>query len=120
MENLSKVQKITIITIAIIMLVVIVYYFMHKTKEYDSLDINEMVQSENNEVEEAKEEQVLIVVHITGEVKKEGVVSILEGARITDVIDKARRSNRKSRFIKSKFSIYSRRCRQNIYSECSR
>lgn len=114
MENLSKGQKITIITIAVIMIAVVVYYFMHKTKEYDSLDINEMVQSENNEVvEEAKEEeeQVLIVVHITGEVKKEGVVSILEGARITDVINKARRSNRNSRFIKSKFSIYSKGCR---------
>ena len=42
--------------------------------------------SENNTQEETKKE---IVVHITGEVKKEGVVYLEEGSRVVDAIKKA-------------------------------
>lgn len=93
MENLNKTQKLIFIIIATFMLLVIGYYFMHKTKQYDSYEITEMVQEDKNSEDSnnnLKEELPnTIVVHITGAVEEEGIVFVVEGSRIIDVITKA-------------------------------
>lgn len=87
MDNLNKNQKIIIVVIAIVMLFVIVFYIMQKINKPKEFDINEVV--ENDERKFHENEKVIIVVHITGEVKQEGIIRIEEGARMSDVIEKA-------------------------------
>lgn len=88
MENLNKNQKIILIIILILMLVFIGYYIMKKTSnsEYISLEINENENTENTIIDEKIEEKDIII-HIAGAVKKQGIVKIKEGSRISDVIE---------------------------------
>ena len=61
-------------------------------KIYDSLDTSEIETQElpiSKEENNESEEKEIIVVHITGEVKKPGVVKIEEGSRMEDIIEKA-------------------------------
>lgn len=90
MENLNKNQKIILIIILILMLVFIGYYIMKKTSnsEYISLEINENENTENTIIDEKIEEKDIII-HIAGAVKKQGIVKIKEGSRISDVIESA-------------------------------
>ena len=60
------------------------------TEEKESLElisIEEETEQDNKSIEE--EEDYKIVVHITGEVEKEGIIEIKEGGRISDAIDAA-------------------------------
>lgn len=90
MENLNKNQKIILTIILILMLVFIGYYIMKKTSnsEYISLEINENENTENTIIDEKIEEKDIII-HIAGAVKKQGIVKIKEGSRISDVIESA-------------------------------
>ena len=93
MENLNKIQKIIIISIAAIMLLVIGYYIMHKTKQYTTFEAGDAIQGSNtmetSSVSAAKNEDKTIIIHITGAVKTQGVIELKEGDRIIDAIDKA-------------------------------
>ena len=92
MENLNKTQKIVLITIATLMLLVIGYYFMQKTNKYDTFEMDGMLKnnsSPQNGFENPKTQEEIVVIHITGAVKEEGVFSIPEGSRIIDVIEEA-------------------------------
>ena len=91
MVELDNKQKVIIGIIAICIIGVIVFYFYSQfTKEqYEFLD--EEIE-ETNEIEEDKikeEAEDTIIVHIAGAVQNEGIVEIKEGARISDVIEKA-------------------------------
>lgn len=95
MDILNKKQKIIIIIIVIFMLLFIGYYIINKTNnseyinletEYDeSIEKNTII---NEEISTEKKRQDIII-HITGAVKKPGIVEIKEGARISDVIEEA-------------------------------
>lgn len=92
MEILNKKQKIIIIIIVIFMLLFIGYYIINKANNSGYIELeteeNEIIEEiiTNEETEEAKQE---IVIHVTGEVKKQGIVKVEEGSRISDAIDAA-------------------------------
>ena len=93
MEILNKKQKIIVTIIAILMVLFIGFYIIDKTNnekfEYLEIEENEILSNniidENNTYEEGK----IIVVHITGAIKNEGIVKAKDGARISEIIELA-------------------------------
>ena len=94
LDKLNLKQKIIIgIIIIVIVIAIGIYGFISMQKEETVINLNEMLISENeeqlnNETNET-EEVNNIVVHITGEVKKAGILTLPEGARIADAIEVA-------------------------------
>ena len=89
MEKLNFKQKIIIgILIAILVIGIGIYGFVTMQNEENSIDINDMIETENIEQNNSEQEEK-IVVHITGEVNKAGVVILPKGARIVDAIEAA-------------------------------
>lgn len=95
MENKKKIL-ISIMLITIIIVGIIVYIINNKSN--DELNLNSLIVENGTEssnktikenVDKAEEIVTEIVVHIIGEVKKSGVVSLEEGARLIDAIKKA-------------------------------
>ncbi len=84
MKELFNKKKIVII-IGIIILMAISIYILKKLDEnnYEEYNIEEDFTEENMEKEESKK---VIVVHITGEINKPGVIELEEGARVIDAI----------------------------------
>lgn len=105
MENLKGVlnkRQIIMIIICIIALIALgIYLYINQNKYEDINSIDLLEQMENtieeiNEVENMNilniidcEEKEEIVVHITGQVKKTGIVYLKQGARIIDAIKEA-------------------------------
>lgn len=86
MENLNLKQKIVLGVIAVAMLIAIGYYFMQEMgQEEQEFETYENLGQEEKVVEVKKE----IKVHVAGCVAEEGVVTLNEGDRITDAIEKA-------------------------------
>ena len=102
LEKISIKQKIIIVGIlaSVVVIGVIFFYILFKDQQTE-IDLDQLVdgvQSEINQSEEnmnnnsnqMKEEQKeTIIVHITGEVKNTGIVTLEKGARIADAIKKA-------------------------------
>ena len=86
MINLTQNQKILVIAGVIIALLVIIFYF-YKNFEDISYETQELDINKNIIKEEVEKEEILI--HITGSVKKEGVVHLKEGARVIDAIEES-------------------------------
>ena len=85
MNNLNNIQKVIFVIIAIAAFGVIAYYvYGNNTK-----DINQVTKEQVLENKEETEEQEKIVVHITGAVKTEGVVTLPENSRLADAVEKA-------------------------------
>ncbi len=102
MRELTKKQKIIVITIIGILIGAIIYYVYGK--EEPTINTNELIPYENLENETTKSEETNnekdtndktlenekeIIIYITGEVEKEGVYPLKEGSRIADAIEKA-------------------------------
>ena len=88
MNNLNKLQKKTII-IAVILVITIIGYYVYgreNTKE-DIIEDEEILVKKDENLEEVTEEK--IIVHITGAVHNEGIVTLKENSRISDAIDAA-------------------------------
>ena len=96
MENKKKIISIALVIVLIICFII---YMVINNQDDNEINLEELVasqndeeneqagkDSENNTQEETKKE---IVVHVTGEVKKEGVVYLEEGSRVIDAIKKA-------------------------------
>lgn len=98
-------KKIIISIILIIVLIIFIIYTIINN-QYEEINLDDIVYGnsnneisntenteknlENNDIEDEdgdKEEQ--IVVHVTGEVKKGGIVYLKKGARVIDAIEKA-------------------------------
>lgn len=96
LENLTKQQKIIFCTVIILMIMVIVYYLYSTLAQYDTDIIHEDVDSnlifnntdEENLIDKASE-NTEILVHISGCVKNNKVVTLPEGSRINDAIEAA-------------------------------
>ena len=96
--NLTKKQKIILaIIISIILLITFAYIYKNIYSVDESSEIiinndmqieNNLVQNEENQEDNLKEEEK-VVVHVIGEVNNPGVVTLKEGARIIDAINKA-------------------------------
>ena len=111
MEILNKKQKIIIIVIIALVLIFIGYYIITKVSNlgYTNLETqeNENTSNEDNTNEEMQERNNIenneevslgsyIIVHVTGAVKKQGIVEIEEGSRISDVIEAAGGTTKKA------------------------
>ena len=103
MQNENK-KKIIISISLIILLIGFIIYIIIDNNKYEELDLGNIVtknnssEIENTEVnmqEVSKDENKIeeeietIIIHITGEVKKEGIVYLEKGDRIVDAIKKA-------------------------------
>lgn len=94
-ENLNKKQKIIFIIILIFMVSIIVYYIYSSINNFESEssmqnDPSDLYTSEDdkNEISEDSEKDEILI-HISGSVKNEKVISLPEGSRIQDAINEA-------------------------------
>lgn len=80
-------EKKVIIFIVLIAIILIGKNIYDSTQKYDnSVNENQVIV---NETKEEKGDDEMIAVHITGAIKKDGVVRVKENSRIEDVIEKA-------------------------------
>lgn len=92
-------KKIISIALAIMIVIGFIIYMVINNQNDNEINFEELVANQNNEENEQESEtnenntqeetKKEIVVHITGEVKKEGVVYLEEGSRVVDAIKKA-------------------------------
>lgn len=82
MIEFLKQRKIVII-IGILVILLLVWKFYDSSK-LESIDENQILISKVNEDMKEEEEENIMAVHITGEVKNPGVIKISEGSRIED------------------------------------
>ena len=81
-------RKIIITLIAISILGAIYYYFNYRNESIETLNINEENNIENKANEDTIEQEE-IMVHVSGEVKEQGVYKLKIGSRVADAIEKA-------------------------------
>lgn len=95
MDILNKNQKIILIIIVAFILLFIGYYIIRKSNHSKYINLETELEENNNESEEIEiidkdeKENKEIVIHITGAVKKQGIVKVKQGSRIADVIESA-------------------------------
>lgn len=92
MENLKESLKKNISIIIMLVAILIIGIVLYKKEEgtHDVQNIFDEIENNINVVENVvTEETKQIAVHITGEVKKSGVIYLKEGSRIIDAIEKA-------------------------------
>lgn len=80
--------------LGIIIVAIAICLIVFLPQEDDVLDLNQLIRNSeentNENAEEVKQEEIKkIVVHITGEVKNAGIITLEEGARIVDAIKEA-------------------------------
>ena len=83
MENLTSKQKTILIIVGIIVVGIFMIYMSSRVNSYSESNLDNI----ENEIEEQQAASKTIKIHITGAVKKEGVIELEEGARIQDAID---------------------------------
>ena len=86
MDMLNQKQKIIIGAIIAIAIGIILFQYINSTKEVYTYEENSFIEAQ---VEENKKEEEKIIIHVTGSVKKNGIVKVNENARINDVIEAA-------------------------------
>ena len=84
-------QRKIILIIGVLAIALMVWNIYNSQNDDRAIESAEILISENNITKENKseDEEEIIVVHITGEVKKPGVVKVKEGSRIEDIIEAA-------------------------------
>ncbi len=91
MYQFNKKQKIIIVVILSVIIIAFLYYIYAKDKSTfvpsEELEVENITEKETEETKE--EESQKIIVHVSGEVNKEGIVELEVGSRISDAIDKA-------------------------------
>lgn len=95
MDILNKKQKAILIIIVTFILLFIGYYIIRKANNSKYINLETEYENDNNESEEeilSNEQEIEkkeIVIHITGAVKKQGIIKVKEGSRIADAIEMA-------------------------------
>lgn len=90
MNMLNQKQKILAIIGGIVIVGIFVFYYINSTKDLYGYDEIQNAEAEEEPEEEKKQEiKNKIIIHITGAVTNEGIVSVDEDARINDVIEAA-------------------------------
>ena len=83
-------QKKNLIIIIGIIAVGAIYWFLNKPSNYENINTDEnILKVAENTTDEKSDEDEIIVVHITGGVKKPGIVKLKEDSRIEDAIEAA-------------------------------
>lgn len=90
MLNFLKEKKQIIIGV-IIILGLGGYYFYNTNNNYNTIEEQEILISNNENTDETTKEKAenYIIIHITGAVKKQGIVKLKENSRIEDAINSA-------------------------------
>lgn len=104
MKELIQNKKVAIILVAIIggIMMIILNYIGQSNNQnsfsFESIEENQIEENkiENIQINQTEEKQEEIAVHITGEVKKQGIVYLKIGARITDAIKAAGGTTKKA------------------------
>lgn len=91
-ENKIKVI-ITVVILLIIGILFAIYLFMNDDT-YEEINFNEIFEEDDKITNESiendeTEQEIEIAVHVTGEVKKQGLIYVKQGARVADAIEKA-------------------------------
>ncbi len=116
MESLNKKQKI-IIGIILSILIGFLFYYVYAREDNTNTDLT--VENELTIENKTKEEvysDTTIFVHISGAVNKEGMYELKANSRISDVIEKARRSKRGCIYRRYKFGFFIRRWDEDSYT----
>ena len=85
---LDKIKNKKLIIIISIIFVIILFVFFNNNKD-DEVEIIEQIENKVDANIKEDKDVKQIIVHITGCIKKQGIVEINEGARIIDVIEAA-------------------------------
>ncbi len=105
MYNFSQKQKIILGILTAIVAGFICYYVYAKEDNHSTQLENDLaIQGEEIEKQEGYSDE-RILVHISGAVNKEGIVELKVDSRISDAIDKARRSKRRCLYRRHQFSL---------------
>ncbi len=91
-ENKIKVI-ITVVILLIIGILFAIYLFMNDDT-YEEINFNEIFEEDDKITNESiendeTEQEIEIAVHVTGEVKNQGLIYVKQGARVADAIEKA-------------------------------
>ncbi len=97
MYHLNKKQKI-ILGILVTIITGFVYYYVYAKEGNNTVSVIEnSLEIQSDRIEQQEEyNNDKILVHISGAVKKEGVVELKKDSRIADAIEKARRNQGRS------------------------
>lgn len=95
MYQFDKKQKIILGILTTIVVGFICYYVYAKGDSENIQELEDNLEIQNNETEEEKYSDDIILVHVSGAVNQEGVVELKVKSRISDAIEKARRSKRR-------------------------
>lgn len=88
LKKLEKEKKIILAIVSILAIICIIKIIDNNYQKQDNSNIQTGIIPIENEKEEQNSEEKIIV-YITGEVKKEGVIELKYGSRIADAIEKA-------------------------------
>jgi len=98
MEMLNQKQKILVIGGVIVIVIIFIFYYINFTKDiYNNNEIE--ISLEEEDVKE-KEAENTIVIHVTGAVKNQGIVTVKENSRINDAIEASGRTYRGGKYKK--------------------
>lgn len=104
MYNFNKKQKIILVILTAIVAGAIFYYvYAREENNNTQLDLENNLEIQNTEEEQYSDD--IILVHVSGAVNQEGVVELKVNSRVSDAIDKARRSKRGCKHRRYKFGL---------------
>lgn len=90
LEDKKKVLVIGVVGIVVIMIGIVYWGIGKEKREYVEFEDEMLEEGSTNEIENKMEEKIEeIVVHVSGQVVNVGIVTLKEGARITDAIQAA-------------------------------
>lgn len=95
MYQFNKKQKIILGILTAIVIGFICYYVYAKGDNENRQELDDSLEIQNEETEEEKYSDDIILVHVSGAVNQEGVVELKVNSRISDAIEKARRDKRR-------------------------
>ena len=77
-----------IVIIMIILVIILVGWKIYDSSKFETEDKSQIIDS-NTQESKTEDEEELVIVHVTGEVKKPGVVRVKEGSRVEDIVKAA-------------------------------
>ena len=92
MNNFDKKQKIILGILVAIVVGFVCYYVYAKENDTNLSEENNLEVQDEVEPEKEEYSDDFILVHVSGAVNQEGIVELKANSRISDAIDKARRS----------------------------
>ena len=112
---MKKFDKKLLISIFILVIIMITGFYFFTKEDYESdISYNAMLYNSNEAKQSLDEEKIFI--HIDGQVVSPGLISLQNGARISDAISAARWFDRFGKSCKSKPCIFAKRWPKNLYS----